>query len=111
MLNTEWSATLLTKLDLLSRWLTSPSDNFVFFEQCDAESPYPAVQLVDNDWKMAFSWKVPVSVRVDGVDLCRGAGVEEGLIAAFCAYFVFNLAYPPYMKNTLTFLQRTMNIY
>ena len=56
---------------------------------------------------MAFTRNVLVSVRVDGVDLCQGTGVEEGLIAAFCAYFVFNLAYPPYMKKTLTFLQRT----
>ncbi|XP_051253923.1 sterile alpha motif domain-containing protein 3-like isoform X2 [Dicentrarchus labrax] len=85
-------------------------DQFITLGQCDAESPYPTVQLVDNNWKIAFTRKVPVSVRVDGVDLCRGAGVEEGVIAAFCAYFVFNLAYPPYMKNTLTFLQRTMNI-
>lgn len=57
---------------------------------------------------MAFTRKVPVSVKVDGVDLCRGTGVEDGVIAAFCAYFVFDLAYPPSMKNTLTFLQRTI---
>ena len=57
---------------------------------------------------MAFTRKVPVSVRVDGVDLYQGTGVEEGLIVAFCAYFVFNLAYPPYMKKTLTFLQCTI---
>ena len=66
------------------------------------------MQLVDTDWKMAFTRKVPVLVKLDSVDLCRGAGVEDGVISAFCAYFVFNLAYPPYMKNTLTFLQRTI---
>lgn len=50
----------------------------------------------------------PISVRVDGVDLCQGTGVEEGVIAVFCIYFVFNLAYPPFLKKTLTFLQHTI---
>ncbi|KAL0970722.1 hypothetical protein UPYG_G00246370 [Umbra pygmaea] len=84
------------------------TDFYVFFEQYDAQSPYPTVQLVETDWEMAFTRNVPVLVKVDGVDLCRGTGVEEGVIAAFCAYFVFDMAYPPYMKNTLSFLQRTL---
>ena len=54
---------------------------------------------------MAFMRKVPVSVRVDGADVCQGRGVEHGVIAAFCAYFVFHLAY---MKKMLTFLQRAV---
>lgn len=73
-----------------------------------SDSPYPTVQLVDGDWKMAFTRKVPFSVKVDSVDLCQGTGVEDGVMAAFCAYFVFNLAYPTYMKKRLTFLQRTI---
>ncbi|XP_028251818.1 uncharacterized protein LOC114427801 [Parambassis ranga] len=83
-------------------------DHFISVGQRVSWSPYPTVQLGDSDWKMAFARKVPISVRVDGVDLCQGTGVEEGVIAAFCAYFVFNLAYPPYLKKTLTFLQRTI---
>ncbi len=43
---------------------------FTFFLQCDSQSPYPTVQLVDSDWKMAFTRKVPVLVKVDSVDLC-----------------------------------------
>lgn len=57
---------------------------------------------------MAFTRKVPFSVKMDSVDLCQGTGVEDGVMAAVCAYFVFNLAYPTYMKKTLTFLQRTI---
>lgn len=57
---------------------------------------------------MVFNRTVPGSVRVDGVELCQGKGVEHGVTAAFCAYFVFDLAYPPYMKKTLTFLQRAV---
>ncbi|XP_028258477.1 uncharacterized protein LOC114433895 isoform X4 [Parambassis ranga] len=83
-------------------------DHFISVGQRVSWSPYPTVQLGDSDWKMASARKVPISVRVDGVDLCQGTGVEEGVIAAFCAYFVFNLAYPPYLKKTLTFLQRTI---
>lgn len=82
--------------------------SFLFFSQCDADTPYPTIQLVETDWKMAFSKRVQVLVKVDGVEVCRGIGVEEGIIAAFSAYYVFNLAYPPYMKNTLTFLQHAI---
>lgn len=79
-----------------------------FFLQCDSQSPYPTVRLVDSDWKMTLTRKVPGSVRVDGVDLCQGRGVERRVTAAICAYFVFDLAYPPHMKKTLTFLQRAI---
>lgn len=83
-------------------------EHFITGGQHESQSPYPTVQLVDSDWKMAFTRKVLVLVKVDNVDLCQGIGVEDGVTAAFCAYFVFNLAYPPYMKKTLTFLQRTI---
>ncbi|KAJ4942412.1 hypothetical protein JOQ06_012278 [Pogonophryne albipinna] len=95
-------------LILLPHIFKEKADQFITLGQHDAPSPYPTVQLVDTDWKMAFTRKVLVLVKLDSVDLCRGAGVEDGVISAFCAYFVFNLAYPPYMKNTLTFLQRTI---
>lgn len=55
---------------------------------------------------MAFTSKFPFTVKVDY--LWRGTGVEDGVIAAFCAYFVFDLAYPPYIKNNLSFLQPTV---
>ena len=59
-----------------------------------------------SDWTMAFTRTVPHSVRVDGVELCKGRGVEHGVTTAFC-----DLAYPPYMKKTLNFLHRAaMNI-
>lgn len=57
---------------------------------------------------MAFSKRAQFFVKVDGVEVCRAMGAEEGIIAAFSAYYVFNLAYPPYMKNTLTFLQHAI---
>ncbi|KAI4829437.1 hypothetical protein KUCAC02_023478 [Chaenocephalus aceratus] len=95
-------------LILLPHIFKEKADQCITLGQHDAPSSYPTVQLVDTDWKMAFTRKVPVLVKLDSVDLCRGAGVEDGVISAFCAYFVFNLAYPPYMKNTLTFLQHTI---
>uniref|UniRef100_A0AAV2JIT4 Sterile alpha motif domain-containing protein 3-like n=1 Tax=Knipowitschia caucasica TaxID=637954 RepID=A0AAV2JIT4_KNICA len=71
-------------------------------------TPYPTVQLSDRDWETILTRRVPVSVVVDGTEVCQGTGVEEGIIAAFSSYYVFNLAYPPYLKNTLTFLQRVV---
>lgn len=38
----------------------------------------------------------------------NGSWRRDTVIAAFSAYYVFNLAYPPCMKNTLTFLQHAI---
>ncbi|KAI9520612.1 hypothetical protein NQZ68_015151 [Dissostichus eleginoides] len=69
-------------------------------------TPYPTTQLTHTDWKSAFKRRGPSVVKTDGFELCRASDLEEGVIAAFCAYFVFNVAYPPNRKNTLTFVQR-----
>ncbi|KAK1891357.1 Sterile alpha motif domain containing protein 3 [Dissostichus eleginoides] len=69
-------------------------------------TPYPTTQLTHTDWKSAFTRRGPSVVKTDGFELCRASDLEEGVIAAFCAYFVFNMAYPPNRKNTLTFVQR-----
>lgn len=45
-------------------------------------------------------------VKVDGVGVCQCTGLDEAFITAFSMYFAFNIAYPPHLKNTLTFLQR-----
>ncbi|KAF3843584.1 hypothetical protein F7725_002433 [Dissostichus mawsoni] len=68
-------------------------------------TPYPTTQLTHTDWKSAFTRRGPSVVKTDGFELCRASDLE-GVIAAFCAYFVFNMAYPPNRKNTLTFVQR-----
>ncbi|KAF3845920.1 hypothetical protein F7725_002998, partial [Dissostichus mawsoni] len=69
-------------------------------------TPYPTTQLTHTDWKSAFTSRGPSVVKTDGFELCRASDLEEGVLAAFCAYFVFNMAYPPNRKNTLTFVQR-----
>ncbi|KAI9518746.1 hypothetical protein NQZ68_034526 [Dissostichus eleginoides] len=69
-------------------------------------TPYLTTQLTHTDWKSAFTGRGPSVVKTDGFELCRASDLEEGVIAAFCAYFVFNMAYPPNRKNTLTFVQR-----
>ncbi|XP_034053475.1 uncharacterized protein LOC117533687 isoform X3 [Gymnodraco acuticeps] len=69
-------------------------------------TPYPTTQLTHTNWKSAFTRRGPSVVKTDGFELCRASDLEEGVIAAFCAYFVFNMAYPPNRKNTLTFVQR-----
>ncbi len=60
---------------------------FLFFSQCDADISYPTIHLVETDWKMAFSKRVQVLVKVDGVKVRKGKGVE-GIIAAFSALYV-----------------------
>ncbi|XP_056602840.1 uncharacterized protein LOC130419862 [Triplophysa dalaica] len=95
-------------LILLPHIFKEKVESFITLGESDADTPYPTIQLVETDWKMAFSKRLQVIVKVDGVEVCRGIGVEEGTLAAFSAYHVFNLAYPPYMKNTLTFLQHAI---
>jgi len=60
-----------------------------------------------SNWKQVFSEKrIFSTVKMEGSEVCRAVGVEDGVLSAFCAYFVFNLAYPSYNRNTLLFLQR-----
>ncbi|XP_053337594.1 uncharacterized protein LOC128509780 [Clarias gariepinus] len=95
-------------LILLPHIFKEKAESLITLGECDADNPYPTIQLLETDWKMVFSKRVQVLVKADGVEVCRGIGVEEGILAAFSAYYVFNLAYPPYMKNTLTFLQHAI---
>jgi hypothetical protein len=55
---------------------------------------------------MAFARRAPNILKVDHIEVCRTSGIDEGIISAFCTYFVFNLSYPRHLKNTLMFLQR-----
>ncbi|RXN05344.1 sterile alpha motif domain-containing 3-like isoform X1 [Labeo rohita] len=80
-------------------------DRFITLGETDLDSPYPTIQLTDRDWKMAFARRAPNILKVDHIELFRNSGIDEGIISAFCTYFVFNLAYPRHLKNTLMFLQ------
>ena len=55
---------------------------------------------------MAIAGRVDSVVKVDGAGVCQCKSLDEAFITAFSMYFAFNIAYPPYLKNTLTFLQR-----
>ncbi|XP_051956291.1 uncharacterized protein LOC127625197 [Xyrauchen texanus] len=81
-------------------------DHFITLGETDLDSPYPTIQLTDQDWKMAFARRAPNILKVDHIEVCRTSGIDEGIISAFCTYFVFNLSYPRHLKNTLMFLQR-----
>uniref|UniRef100_A0AAV2L6Z8 Sterile alpha motif domain-containing protein 3-like n=1 Tax=Knipowitschia caucasica TaxID=637954 RepID=A0AAV2L6Z8_KNICA len=80
-------------------------DCFITLGERDPATPYPTIQLTDRDWKMAFTRRASNIVKVDGIELCHTSAIDEGIISAFCAYFVFNLAFPRHLKNTLMFLQ------
>ncbi|RXN12737.1 sterile alpha motif domain-containing 3-like isoform X1 [Labeo rohita] len=84
-------------------------DRFITLGETDLDSPYPTIQLTDRDWKMAFARRAPNILKVDHIELFRNSGIDEGIISAFCTYFVFNLAYPRHLKNTLMFLQSAPN--
>ncbi|XP_046692711.1 uncharacterized protein LOC124377327 [Silurus meridionalis] len=82
-------------------------EHFIVLGRVDPSSPYPTVQVQETtDWKTVLTRRVTAVIRVDGIEICRASGVDEGVLSAFCAYFVFNLTYPPHLKNTLVFLQR-----
>ena len=55
---------------------------------------------------MAIAGRVDSVVKVDGADVVRCKSLDEAFITAFSMYFVFNIEYPKFLKNTLTFLQR-----
>lgn len=74
--------------------------------QGDPNTLYPTVQVSTQDWKAMFAGRSSCSLKVDGVSVCDGMTVEEGIISWFYSYFVFNLEYQHKTKNTLTFLQR-----
>ena len=60
---------------------------------------------------MAIAGRVDSVVKVDGANVIQCKSLDEAFITAFCMYFVFNIAYPKFLKNTLTFLQwRIVNI-
>ncbi|KAL4007070.1 adhesion G-protein coupled receptor G5 [Sarotherodon galilaeus] len=81
-------------------------DLFVILGEVHPKTPYPTVQLLHEDWKPVFSRSAPNIVKLDGSEVCRTSCIFEGIISSFCLYFVFNLAYPKHLKNTLIFLQK-----
>uniref|UniRef100_A0A8C6S6A6 Sterile alpha motif domain-containing protein 3-like n=1 Tax=Neogobius melanostomus TaxID=47308 RepID=A0A8C6S6A6_9GOBI len=81
-------------------------NHFITLGEQDPKHPYPSIQLLEGDWKKAFATRVPTVVKVDSVEVCRCSGIEDGVISAFCTYFIFNIQYPHCLKNTLNFLQR-----
>ncbi|XP_039518012.1 uncharacterized protein LOC120472063 [Pimephales promelas] len=83
-------------------------DDYITIGQEEPATPYPTVQILGaSDWKQVFSEKrIFSTVKMEGSEVCRAVGAEDGVLSAFCAYFVFNLAYPSYNRNTLLFLQR-----
>ncbi|XDV12387.1 hypothetical protein PO909_001081, partial [Leuciscus waleckii] len=83
-------------------------DDYVTIGQEEPSTPYPTVQILGaSNWKQVFSEKrIFSTVKMEGSEVCRAVGVEDGVLSAFCTYFVFNLAYPSYNRNTLLFLQR-----
>lgn len=80
--------------------------NILFSYAEKSITPYPTVQLKAQGWKFALFRQCQSVVNVEGIEVCSCTSVDEAFIAAFCMYFVFNMAYPGYLKKTLTFLQR-----
>ncbi|KAF1372700.1 hypothetical protein PFLUV_G00268640 [Perca fluviatilis] len=83
------------------------NDILVTLGEDQPPSPYPTVQLdAVADWRTVLTRRVPAVVKLDGQSVCRALGLEEGVIATFCAYFIYNVVYPSRLKNTLIFIQR-----
>ncbi|TDH16796.1 hypothetical protein EPR50_G00001640 [Perca flavescens] len=88
------------------RILKEKIEDFIILGQNYPQTPYPTVQLKAQGLKYALSRQCQSVVNVEGTEVCSCTSVDEVFIAAFCMYFVFNMAYPGYLKKTLTFLQR-----
>lgn len=75
---------------------------FVILGEDQPAMPYPTVQIDPAaDWRSVLTQRVPAVVKLDGQSVCRALGLEESVIAAFCA-----VVYPSRLKNTLIFIQR-----
>uniref|UniRef100_A0AAV2MIG2 Uncharacterized protein n=1 Tax=Knipowitschia caucasica TaxID=637954 RepID=A0AAV2MIG2_KNICA len=102
----------LPGIDLRAGLILLPSifrekiEHYITLGERDVSTPYPTIQLMENDWKVAMTNAGPSLVKVDGVDVCQCTTFDEAFITAYSMYFVFNIAYPPHLKNTLSFLQR-----
>ncbi|KAJ7983760.1 hypothetical protein DPEC_G00372960, partial [Dallia pectoralis] len=81
-------------------------DHHIMMGEREPNTPYPIVQVTQEDWKSTFGGRSSCSLKIDRVKVCEGMKVEEATISSFYSYFVFNLEYQPKNKNTLTFLQR-----
>ncbi|XDV17636.1 hypothetical protein PO909_023468 [Leuciscus waleckii] len=81
-------------------------EHYITMREGDPASPFPTIQLMDKDWKTVITGRGLSVVNVDGIDVCQCTSLDEAFITAFCMYFTFNIAYPPHLKNTQTFLQR-----
>ncbi|KAK2907325.1 hypothetical protein Q8A67_006310 [Cirrhinus molitorella] len=83
-------------------------DKYITIGQGEPATPYPTVQILGaSDWKRIFTEKrIFSTVKIEGSEICRAVGVEDGILSAFSAYFVYNIAYPSHSRNTLLFLQR-----
>ena len=71
-----------------------PISPFSFFApsftvQDEPNTPYPTIQLKDQDWKAIFTGRSEGVIKVDGVEVCSCKGIEEAFNAVFCMYFVF----------------------
>ncbi|XP_060717823.1 uncharacterized protein LOC132840294 isoform X2 [Tachysurus vachellii] len=83
-------------------------EHYITMKEEDPATPFPTIQLMENDWKMAIIGRGYSVVKVDGMVVCQCTSLDEDFMTAFCMYFTFNITYPPHLKNTLTFLQRSI---
>ncbi|KAK2817756.1 hypothetical protein Q7C36_021689 [Tachysurus vachellii] len=83
-------------------------EHYITMKEEDPATPFPTIQLMENDWKMAIIGRGHSVVKVDGMVVCQCTSLDEAFMTAFCMYFTFNITYPPHLKNTLTFLQRSI---
>ncbi|XP_060716644.1 uncharacterized protein LOC132839597 [Tachysurus vachellii] len=83
-------------------------EHYITMKEEDPATPFPTIQLMENDWKTAIIGRGHSVVKVDGMVVCQCTSLDEAFMTAFCMYFTFNITYPPHLKNTLTFLQRSI---
>ncbi|KAK5853451.1 hypothetical protein PBY51_014601 [Eleginops maclovinus] len=81
-------------------------ENLVIRGQSEPNTPYPTIQVKDQDWTTVFAGRSGSVIKVDGVEVCSCTGIEEAFNAVFCMYYVFNMEYPSHLKHTMAFFQR-----
>lgn len=94
-------------LGCLYLWPIFPFSFFApsFTVQDEPNTPYPTIQLKDQDWKTIFTGRSKSVIKVDGVEVCSSNGIEEAFNAVCVCMYVFRfqhgISFPPEKHNDI----------
>ncbi|KAF7688560.1 hypothetical protein HF521_013367 [Silurus meridionalis] len=59
-------------------------EHYITMKEEDPATPFPTIQLMENDWKMAIIRRGHSVVKVNGMVVCQCTSLDEAFMTAFC---------------------------